>query len=79
MDLKSGYWQKETHKDDMCKTAFVTPNALHEYTRVPFGVKNAPAYFQREINALLNNHKVAHSRGFIDDLLTGGETWEKYL
>ena len=79
MDLKSAYWQKETHKDDMCKTAFVTPNALHEYTRVPFGVKNAPAYFQREINALLNNHKVAHSRGFIYDLLTGGETWEKYL
>lgn len=79
IDLKSGYWQARTAERDICKTAFVTPGALHEYLQVPFGLKNAPAYFQRVITQLLSQGGIQHSRGFIDDLLTGGATWPEYL
>ena len=79
MDLKSGYWQKEVRKEDRCKTAFVTTRAVLEYCRVPFGLKNAPSYFQREINKMLVTEGLEHSRGFIDDLLTGGRDWADYL
>ena len=42
-------------------------------------MKCAPAFFQREINQLLTDNGLAHSRGFVDDLLSGGDTWEAYL
>ena len=58
IDLKSGYWQKLTHPDDVCKTAFVIPGGLHEYLRVPFGLKNAPAFFQRAITTLLTSNNI---------------------
>lgn len=79
IDLKSGYWQKQVKLEDRKKTAFVTPRALLEYCRVPFGLKNAPAYFQREINKMISTEELNHSRGFIDDLMTGGHNWQDYV
>lgn len=79
IDLKSGYWQKQIKRSDCKKTAFVTPRALLEYLRVAFGLKNAPAYFQREVNKMLADGKLRYSRGFIDDLLSGGVSWKQYL
>lgn len=33
----------------------------------------------REVNKMISGHALTHSRAFIDDLLTGGDTWTKYL
>ena len=35
------------------KSAFVTPTNKYEFTRCPFGLKQAHAYFQRLINKML--------------------------
>ena len=47
VDLQSGYWQLEMHPKDRHKTAFITKYGLFEYSKLPFGLCNAPGTFQR--------------------------------
>jgi hypothetical protein len=47
IDLQSGYWQLKVPPEDRHKTAFITKYGLFEYTKMPFGLCNAPSTFQR--------------------------------
>ena len=46
IDLRSGYHHIALRKDSRAKTAFVTPFGKYEFLMVPFGLAQAPAYFQ---------------------------------
>lgn len=51
-------------------TAFVTPNGHYEFLKVPFGLCNSPAAFQRDINAKFR--RLIDSRVvlvYLDDLI----------
>ena len=61
-----------------CKSAFVTNEGFWEYLRVPFGLRNAPAWFMRVIGRMLADEKLLGSRAFVDDLVTGGHSFKQY-
>lgn len=69
LDLASGYYQIPISKESQEKTAFVTPDGQYEYTRMPFGLANAPSVFQRAMHKILNKAKVNYVIVYMDDVL----------
>ena len=67
--MRSGYHHVEMTKDAHPKTAFTLPANLGkwEFLRCPFGLAQAPAYFQRLINEVLAPFDFDF--GYLDDIL----------
>ena len=57
LDCNSGYWQVEIAEEDCDKTTFASHSGLYRFLRVPFGLKNAPATFQRAVDIILSRVK----------------------
>jgi hypothetical protein len=74
LDLMSGYYQVPISEDSKHLTAFVTPDGQYEYNRMPFGLANAPAVFQRMMNRVLGPARFDKATVYIDDLLIFGKT-----
>ena len=67
--MRSGYHHVEMTEEARPKTAFTLPANLGkcEFLRCPFGLAQAPAYFQRLINEVLASFDFAF--GYLDDIL----------
>ena len=49
LDSRAGYHHIPLDKSSIQKTAFNSPFGEYEYVKVPFGLAQAPAYFQELI------------------------------
>ena len=67
MDLLKGYWQVPLTDGAKQTSAFVMPDGLYQYRVMPFGLKNAPAIFQRMINQLTG--RIEGCEVYIDDVV----------
>lgn len=69
LDANSRYWQLEMDEADMDKTSFVTHNGPHRYNHMPFGLRNAPVAFQKEMNVFLATLQRQHALVYIYDII----------
>ena len=69
LDLRSGYWQLSMEPRDREKTAFTTPEGLWEFLRMPFGVSNGCATFQRAIEIVLSGLTYETCLCYFDDVI----------
>jgi hypothetical protein len=69
LDMASGYHQFRVAEDSKPFIAFVTPDGHYQYKRVPFGLTNAPAVFQRAINEILGPLRFSYALAYLDDIL----------
>jgi hypothetical protein len=61
------------------KTAFIVENNLYEFIRMPFGLCNAPATFQRVMNYILRDVSGIKALVYLDDVIIFSETFEDHL
>ena len=69
LDLAQGYHQVKMHPDHCQKTAFSTDRGHFEFLRVPFGLKGAPATFQRLMNSVLTGLNGIKAFVYLDDII----------
>jgi hypothetical protein len=66
LDLTAGYYQIAIDGESRLYTAFSTPDGHYQFTRLPMGLKNAPAAFMRIMHQILGDLKFVEI--YIDDL-----------
>ena len=77
LDLASGYLQIPLTPSAREKTAFITPDERGEFTRMTFGLKNAPFVFTELMNKICGT--VPELINYFDDILFAATNWEEFL
>lgn len=79
IDLAKGFHQIEMDPKSIPKTAFSTKHGHYEYSRMPFGLKNAPATFQRCMNFVLKDLINNHCLAYLDDVIVYSTSLNEHL
>lgn len=77
LDLLKGYWQVPLTPRASDISAFVTPDNFMQYTVMAFGMRNAPATFQRMMHMVLGT--VPNCNVYLDDVVVYSADWAGHL
>ena len=79
LDGYSGYFQIEIAAEDQEKTTFTCPFRTYAYRRMPFGLCNAPATFQRCMLSIFSDLAELIMEVYMDDITVYGGSSEESL
>lgn len=80
IDLKDAFWQIKLDPRSRPKTAFAVPNRpLYQFTRMPFGLCNAPQTLCRLMDKVIPYYLKSRVFVYLDDLLIVSQTFEEHL
>lgn len=77
LDLKSGFLQTQLNPSDIPKTAFSVEQGHFEYIRMPMGLKNSPATFQRLMDNVLRG--LPNCTTYMDDILVFSTSLQEHI
>ena len=77
-DLRSAFHQVKLREEDKIYTAFQAGQRLFQFTRVPFGLRNSSAVFQRIMDDLVQKYQLEGVVTYIDNVYVGGATQREH-
>ena len=77
LDLQAGYHHIPLDKPSIPKTAFNSPFRKFEYVKVPFGLAQAPAYFQELMTGILKDFPFTIA--YLDDIIIFSKIPQEHL
>ena len=78
LDLSKGFYQIPVEEGSIDKTAFITPFGKYAFTRMPFGLRNAPSIFQRTMEIVLRGC-YQFAAPYIDDVVVYSGNGSEHL
>ena len=78
IDLRSTYYHIGLTRESQAKSAFVVPMGKWQFKRTPFGLSQAPAYFQLLIDQVLMGCG-EFAMGYLDDIIVFSKSEEEHL
>jgi hypothetical protein len=79
MDLTQGYHQAPVSLMTRVFTAFILFCGLYQFTRLPFGPKRAPSYFQEQMAGILVGLIYYICEMYLDDIIVFGQTENEFI
>jgi len=80
IDLTKGYFQAPLHEECQKYTSFITSEGVYAFTRVPMGLRGAPAYFQKVMmTEVLPEILYKGCEVYLDDIIVFGRTERDFL
>jgi hypothetical protein len=79
LDSFSGYNQVVVHPNNQEKTTFTTPWGTFMYTKMPFGLMNDGATFQRAMDIAFSEERDKFAGTYLDDIIVFSKTDQDHL
>ncbi|MBW0524617.1 hypothetical protein O181_064332 [Austropuccinia psidii MF-1] len=80
MDCKKDFHQNGVKPNFMKLLRIICHMGIYEYTRMLFGIKNAPAHFQRMMDTIFQEEILeGWMVVYIDDIIIYSEKWEDHV
>ncbi|XP_069119292.1 uncharacterized protein [Argopecten irradians] len=76
-DLSKGYWQIPVEDNSRHMTAFSTSEGCYQFRKLPFGLVNSGATFNRMMRKMLDGSK--NTDHYVDDILGHNHTWKEHI